>query len=212
MEIFHFVADQLQNTPLFSSQIATATRVGAIFNDFDNENPFEAVNDSSTPSTQFESESTQHPETVSQADVDYALLEADKIDGIFYEHLTFDTVNFDITSEMADESYRQKVYNIITEDSDKLHMSEEIIRIFDMRERNNCSLADTVYDAWLLLNRRPRTWFPAELFSLEYPDWEKRVEESINNETSSQNDDNTDVDINDDSDFKYAKLLFSLKK
>jgi len=49
MEIFHFVADQLKNTPLFESELlerahndSVLERVGAIYNDYDQRSPFEA--------------------------------------------------------------------------------------------------------------------------------------------------------------------------
>jgi len=41
MHVFHWVAEQTANKPLFSNQIEIRNdREGAIYNDFDNEDPF----------------------------------------------------------------------------------------------------------------------------------------------------------------------------
>ena len=40
MEVFHWVAIQLKDVPLFSCPVAVMEKDGAFYNDFDNENPF----------------------------------------------------------------------------------------------------------------------------------------------------------------------------
>ena len=40
MEVFHWVALELKDTPLFSCPVEVMEKDGAFYNDFDNENPF----------------------------------------------------------------------------------------------------------------------------------------------------------------------------
>ena len=40
MEVFHYVAEKLAGVPLFSSKVQSNLQTGAIFNDYDNANPF----------------------------------------------------------------------------------------------------------------------------------------------------------------------------
>ena len=50
--------------------------------------------------------------------------------------------------------------------------------IFTMCERNDWQGIDSVYDAWLVANQRPRDLFPMEIFEAEFPDWETDLVES----------------------------------
>ena len=102
------------------------------------------------------------------------MLEADKHDGIFYQELTFDSVCFDIESNATDPVYLEKVYRLATVEDEAwkdLVVSEEAVKIFEMRERNGWQGPDSVYDAWLLTNENRRSWFDYDLFHEKYPDY-----------------------------------------
>ena len=183
MEIFHYLAHELKSTPLFSCSVEQPERVGAIYNDFDNENPFDTVTSQFSLSQLFEiGDNVSNSQAVSEGDVDYALLEADKNENIFQEHMMFETDSYDVTSERPNKAYRTKVHDIITKEAKSLNITDEIVKIFDRRERSDWSLPDTVYDAWLIVSSRPRSWFPYSKFISEHPHCMEYIKSNIEKE------------------------------
>lgn len=88
MDIFHYVADQLKDVSLFESNMMDKTqknsgRIGAIYNDFDKESPFQNTSPMSLEPTS--SGSRFATDLVNEEDIDHALLEADREESIFYE-------------------------------------------------------------------------------------------------------------------------------
>ena len=108
MQVFHYLADQLKDTPLFESSIQEqleGEKVGSIYNDFDCESPYP---ETSTPIIEPSQEVTnREEEIISQRELDFALLEADREENAF--NVFIDSENFDTTSTVADEQYHEKV-------------------------------------------------------------------------------------------------------
>ena len=193
MEVFHYVADQLKEIPLFEATTAAAASagIGAIFNDFDNPSPFD---ESSTSNLSFSSQSTELNSTVdliveegvSLPEVDCAILESDRIEGLWNEDLTFEKELFDYGSEAANEEYYRKVYLLLTESLAIVeNISEKAERDFEIRCRNNWQLRDSVYDAWLIQNEKQREFFSKERLKNQFPDLEENQQKK-RKRTSSQ--------------------------
>ena len=53
-----------------------------------------------------------------------------------------------------------------------INCREELLDVYEMRQRNNWESAGSVYDAWLLSNNTPRKWFPYKKFIIMFPEWE----------------------------------------
>ena len=181
MDVFHYVASELRGVSLFDNVCRTSTETGAIYNDFDQlYNPMKSKRISmsySQPQTNGEDQQKNVNELVPQDEIDHAVLEAERLEGTHYEHLTFDSINFDCTSEHPDREYRQKVYNILKDEHQSIIISKEAREIFEIRKRNNWSFPDTVYDAWLLMQQKSRTWFPLVIFEAEHPEYTDIVKE-----------------------------------
>ena len=102
-----------------------------------------------------------------------AVLEADKNnEPVFYNALTFDHPDYDISSRTPDKEYLNKVYRLATGGYKDINRNEELFDVYEMRQRNNWKGADSVYDAWLLSNNTPRKWFPYQKFISMLPEWE----------------------------------------
>jgi len=112
MEIFHYVANQLKSTPLFESNIETEStkdRIGAVYNDYDQECPFDIQ---PTPEIRPIATQTNSRPVLAVRDIDHATIEADNSEGIFTGQMSrFDGNEFaDFTSEEPNEEYYKKVY------------------------------------------------------------------------------------------------------
>lgn len=179
MDIFHYLAEQLHGVPNFEcgTNYVPNAESGAIYNDFDCD-PREALggidNDStfSQDQTHTETQTGLQKVSVPRECIDHAILEADREHGILYEHLSFDSIAFDCTSSIADESYMDKVHQLVSLEKaawKDLTISSKTIEIFEMRKRAGWIGADSVYDAWLLCNGDKRQWFPYHRFVEKYP-------------------------------------------
>ena len=94
-----------------------------------------------------------------------------------YQQLTYDTEMFDCESDIADQSYMEKVYLLGTWDPkawSNLTISEETINAFEMRLRGNWNGSDSVYDTWLLAQGKRRSLFNYDEFFRLYPDFEEK--------------------------------------
>ena len=188
MEVFHFLAEELKDIPLFQSSLLSQDSEenrGAVYNDFD----FDTGTLLDNFEVRFseianEDSSDINPAPLSQLvpseAVENAILEADDNDGVLYEHITFDSPFFDCESPTADDTYMEKVYALAMGEYKNCHGGgERAEEIFEMRRRNKWMGPDSVYDAWLLSNRETREWFPYEVFLEKYPDWEEDREKLI---------------------------------
>ena len=183
MEVFHYVALQLENMPIFEygDTCNTPGCSGAIYNDFDF-NPAELLQDSAademffSQSTNSEIEVSVHESVlVPQIAIDHAVLEADKTEAALYEYLSFDTELLDVKSKANDEEYMDKVYKLVAFEWREISkfVCGKALEIYEMRYRSKWDGADSVYDAWLITMKRKRKWFPYKMFLAKYPRWEK---------------------------------------
>ena len=85
-----------------------------------------------------------------------------------------------------------KVYNILAKDHENLQMSVEVENVYAIRQRNNWSKADTVYDAFLLVVDQPRNWFNVTEFRKQFPDWKCIVDECLARASIEENNENKD--------------------
>jgi len=186
MKVFHYLAVQLKDTPMFECTSATPIleneeeeNMGAVYNDFDN-NPMDLLEMEGSFSFSYSQQSNRVPEErnlvadVPQSAVDSAVLQADKDEYILYEHLAFEHDLVDYTSEKDEKDYFRKVYEIVTGEWKQIkpHLTDRTIQIYEMKLRVDWSGADSVFDAWLLLGDYRRNWFNLDLFEELYPDWE----------------------------------------
>ena len=114
-------------------------------------------------------------ELVPQRVIDVAVLEADNMEAILYEHVSFESDPMDYISEARDMNYMTKVYKIATFGWRDLvqQMTTKTFEIFQMRERTGWEGADALYDAWLLSHNFCRIWFPYKMFVSRFSHWEK---------------------------------------
>jgi len=102
-------------------------------------------------------------------------MEADKAEGVLYEHLQWDSPEFDNKSEYCDEEYCRKVYNLAKNVGgawSKIDITKSALSMFERRQRMEWAAPDTVYDAWLVRKGCERAWFDTHLFSVLFPDYE----------------------------------------
>ena len=97
---------------------------------------------------------------VPQLSIDHAVLEGDKnSDPVSYNTLTFDHLDYDISSSTPDKEHLKKVHRLATGGYKDINRSEELFDIYEMRQRNNLEGADSMYNAWLLSKIRPENGF-----------------------------------------------------
>ena len=159
MEIFHYVSNELKGTPNFEcGNTVPIENTGAIYNDFDR-NPGSLLEDMSTQESSYSQSSNLEEGNIAdmqnlvpQSAIDYAILEADRTEGILYPYLAIDHDLVDCTSQPRDPAYLEKVYKIFTFAWKDIlrEMTTTTFEIYHMRERIDWSGADSVYDAWLL--------------------------------------------------------------
>ena len=185
MHIFHYLADQLKDTPNFASANIEESQSseGAIYNDYDfdtrklmqDADSVSYIREASATSCERRQDDLQS--LVPQSAVDHAVLEADRFEGILYQQLTYDTEIFDCESDISDQSYMEKVYLLGTWDPkawSNLTISEDTINAFEMRLRGNWNGSDSVYVAWLLAQGKRRSSFNYDEFFRLYPDFEEK--------------------------------------
>ena len=161
MEIFHYLAIELQNIPIFEhrkKEVNFETDSGAIFNDFDfqpdellssttNVSVFGAISNASVLFDNDDAESL-----IPQESVDHALVVADEEEPFFFQHLSFDHVDYDVTTRVPDDEYMQKVYNIATGSFKEFAITSKVLEIYGMRYRTEWEGPDTCYDACMALD------------------------------------------------------------
>ena len=180
MEVFHYLANELVNEPLFeSSEIDDNSNTGAVYNDFDYD-PMVLLHTEEDQLFCFSQPSNINQEhvlvnecTITQEGMEHAIIEADRR-GEASSELVFDCPFFDIEGNCSDSDYLEKVFKIASGDPSawkSLRISETAEKVFSYRFKNEWKGADTVYDAWLLLKGMERSWFDYKAFYNQYPDF-----------------------------------------
>ena len=192
MKVFHYVAEELKNEPLFDNQMENSLNFGAVYNDFDsspitNLLPFDETESFSFSQPQTKEVSFENVSSAVESAVDNAVMEADRTSGLLYEHLQWDSPYFDNASEDCDEDYCRKVFNLATNYEgawSSITLSEQAIMMFERRERTAWASSDTVYDAWLLRKGCQRSWFDMHLFCSLFPNYEEGMitDDSVHDE------------------------------
>ena len=106
--------------------------------------------------------------------MDHAVLEADRHEPVFYNTLSFEHPDYDISSSAPEKEYMKKVYKIATVGFKELPITQKELEIYEMRQRGEWEGPNSVYDACLLPNNSRRKWFPYNIFTKLYPDWEEK--------------------------------------
>ena len=90
---------------------------------------------------------------------------------VFYNTLAFDQTDYNISSSTPDKEYLKNVRRLATGAYKNTSRSKELFNIYEMRQRNNWSGAESVYVAWLLSDNTPRKWFPYKKFISMFQEW-----------------------------------------
>lgn len=170
MEVFHWVANQLKDVPLFSSQLELESeRVGAVYNDFDQDQPFGPDDDLDLNFSFTQSENNTINDEERRIENQTEMMNTE-------EHTVFfDLENFDCTSYYPDNLYRKKVYDLLTTEVHCVILTEDDLSLYNKRMETDWKGPDTVYDLWLIGQCKERTWFPLKQFAEEYPDYKEIV-------------------------------------
>ena len=202
MEVFHYVANQLQGEPIFDTPThsnyghRTAPGTGAIYNDFDFDPSLLMYTDevesfsfsqsvtNSQPLNRNEEETNNNGKegensALVQA-LDHAVLQADKEVGIHYEDLVWESDLFDNHSEKCDAAYVDKVLALAANKDgawDNLEVTEKAKNMFRRRLRNSWEGADSVYDAWLIRKGCERPWFDYHALYSSHPEFDPNAEQ-----------------------------------
>ena len=67
---------------------------------------------------------------VTEHEIDHAILESDRVEGTWNDHVLFDTDNFDYGGDSMDDQYLQKVHNLLTVETDILENLTEKLRSY----------------------------------------------------------------------------------
>ena len=176
MEVFHYVANELKDTPLFDNRPEPARDTGSIYNDFDLSSVSLMVTSEECAEFSFSQKVATSPEknsaTIAEA-VDYAVMDADVSDGLLYEHLVWDSPLFDNYSETCDDSYIEKVHKLVMDVDgcwSEITVSPQAEAMFRRRFRTNWEAPDSVYDAWVIRQGWERGWFDTHRYNVMYPE------------------------------------------
>ncbi|XP_066925534.1 uncharacterized protein [Clytia hemisphaerica] len=188
MQVFHYLAEVLKDTPLFDNDMEETLEHGAVYNDFDC-TPMESLMEAEeTEQFSFSQcsplkTSTPNDHRVSSIEsaVDSAVMDADKTEGVLYDQLQWESPHFDNESETCDDAYCTKVYNLLTNFEgawDEIVISVNAEKMFHRRLRMSWALPDSVFDTWLLRKGWQRSWFDLHNFCLLFPDYEDNIPKS----------------------------------
>lgn len=199
MNVFHYLAHELKDTSLFDNEMEESLTTGAVYNDFDGRPMDNLLSLEETASFSFSQSSmcTSTPIPVKSSGaikeaLDNAIMEADKREGINYEHLHWESPYFDNESEVCNRSYCEKVFHLATNKDgawDEITISAQAKTMFHRRLRTQWDAPDSVFDAWLIRRGWERAWFDNHLFSVMYPNFEINEEDSsdFSNSISKEN-------------------------
>ena len=117
MQVFHYLSHVLRNMRNFecgAGRVNSEDGEGAVYNDFDFDTTSLVVEAGNLCSqTSVHTNDTPTTSMAPQDAVEFAILEADKSEGVLYEHTVFDHPLFDCETAVVDEEYIQKVYDIV---------------------------------------------------------------------------------------------------
>ena len=100
------------------------------------------------------------------------MLEADKSnESVFYNTLSSDHPDSDISSSKQDKEYLKKVH-ILATGGIRISIVVKNCDIHELRQKNNWEGVDSVYDARLLSSNTPRKGFSYKKFISMIPEWE----------------------------------------
>ena len=172
MEVFHWIAHELKDEPLFSTGSIEdeQPQSGAIYNDFDRENPFSSDDDEDTLlNLSFSQPLFTEEDDQNSNEIHDEINDEEPID-IFFE-----SDNFDDYSEYPDRLYRHRVFQLLEKESHTLKLHQDVIEVYEERYQNDWQGPDSVFDLWLLGQGRERSWFPLEIFEAEHPEYKELV-------------------------------------
>ena len=170
MSIFHYVAEQIKDMPLFEHSVNLEEEDGdgrgeSLYNDFDFDfDSASLLNTSQQNNVEQQNEESLMIPRPSQDIIDHALLEADAQEGIFYDANCVASPYFDCESESTNPNYLINVMMLVADELESIELSEETLNAFRIRHRNDWQGADSIFDAWLILNSLERSWFSMSVF------------------------------------------------
>ena len=89
---------------------------------------------------------TTNTQILSKEEIDHAVLEADREQGILYDYTAFDTPFFDCTSERADDAYMKNIYTLLTTHEWRKYTMKGTMEVFAMPLCNDWQGLDTECD------------------------------------------------------------------
>ena len=195
MEVFHYLAEELKGQPIFDNVTEKDSEHGAVYNDFDG-SPLklllsheECAEFSLSQPHNKNTSPVKNPEAIEKA-LDSVVMEADKSEGLLYEHLVWESSLFDNYSEECDVAYMEKVYKLVTNSEgcwSEITISPQAEKMFERRARTGWSSPDSVFDTWILLRGWERPWFDNHQFEQNYPDYRDAIESTSQSPPSKRN-------------------------
>ena len=213
MQRFHWAAAKLHNVPLWTDEdvsLSDSTNgdEGAIFNDFTEQRAAQLIDMTEIESMQF---SQDFREAIAAAKND-----AHAIDEVVPKEVTDRAItDFEDMEEgwKREESeyfiahgninefrYHKAVYLLTISEGkwQALEPSDEDLARFQRRRRVNWKEADSMYDAWLMIEGTPRASFDLDEFKETFPEWEDQMKQKYGNDRTSKVIDNADMDEDSD--------------
>ena len=198
LEVFHYVAKQLKDVPLFEGGNGNIDReYGAVYNCFDFD-PASLGDDGDSEWSGVPSSSQtvweNSADVLPQEAVDYAVIEADDRDGILYDALAFDHPLHDIENPIDSDIYMSTIFRILKGEWKVIFpmISEESLEAFERRKRIDWKGIDSFYDAWLFATDQIRDCFPLRKFNKKYPNWRQYLNSIVESSSSSENENEND--------------------
>lgn len=212
MQCFHWAAEKLRNVPLWTEEDMSLSNnpdgdEGAIFNDFTEQRAAQLIDMKEIETMQF---SQDFREAIAAAKND-----AYAIDKVVPKEVTDRAITefedsdegwkraesdyFIAHGKINEFRYHKAVYLLTISEGkwQALEPSDEDLARFQRRRRVRWDGADSMYDAWLLIEDTPRDLFDLDEFRETFPDWDKQMANKYGNNRTSEVIDN--ADRNDDS-------------
>ena len=188
MQCFHWAAERLRGTPLWSDEDITAQLddedQGALYNDFTGQNAAKLIDISEIEQMEFSQDldaivakaHKQPRDVVPSETVDRALL-------VYEDENTEDWMRpeneaYVATGDINEFSYHKAVFLVTMSKRHwkELNPNDEDLERFRRRRKYDWSKSDSMYDAWLLIENTPRKDFDIQLFKERFPQWEALME------------------------------------
>ena len=176
MQCFHWAAERLRGTPLWSDEEITAQLddedQGALYNDFTGQNAAKLIDISEIEQMEFSHDldaivakaHKQPRDVVPSETVDRALL-------VYEDENTEDWMRpeneaYVATGDINEFSYHKAVFlaTMSKRHWKELNPNDEDLERFRRRRKYDWSMSDSTYDAWLLIENTPRKDFDIQLF------------------------------------------------